>query len=141
MRFISEFLKMFSYVTTGTTIAYAVYTLIVGYDMVSVYTVAEIPVIGIIMSLVTTVTIFREYSTTKGQVAAFICHYLFVSVSMVGLGLLFEWVRPRAGEIVLMLVCVFFVYAFSVAMFFLSMKREAARINSALNKKLGTENI
>ena len=140
MRFFSEFLKMFSYVTTGTAIAFATYTMIVGYEMVYVYTVAEIPVIGIIMALVTTLTIQREYSTTKGQIAAFVCHYVFVSISMVVLGILFEWVRPVPKEIVLMLVCVFFVYAFSFAMFFMSMKRDAAKINDALKERFKENN-
>ncbi len=135
MRLFSEFLKMFSYVTTGTAIAFAGYTLIIGYEMVSVYTVAEIPLVGIIMALVTTVTIRREYSTTKGLIAAFACHYFFVSVSMVVLGILFEWVRPVTKEIVLMLVCVAFVYAFSFAMFFISMERDANQINDALKKR------
>lgn len=139
MKFINEFLKMFSYITTGTAIAYIIYTMIIGYDMVSVYTVAEIPVVGIIMAFITTVTVLREYSTKKAQVIAFVCHYIFVSASMVGLGILFKWVRPNAIEIVLMLICVIFVYAFSFMMFYLSMKREAAQINSALNEKLKQE--
>lgn len=135
MRFFTEFLKMFTYVTTGTAIAFAAYTLIVGYDMVAAYTVAEIPLVGIIMSLITTATIQREYSTNKGQAFAFVAHYIFVSISMVGLGILFEWVRPVPGEIILMLICVAFVYAFSVAMFFVSMKREATKINKALKER------
>lgn len=140
MRFFTEFLKMFTYVTTGTAIAFAVYTLIVGYDMVAVYTVAEIPLVGIIMSLITTVTIQREYSTSKSQILAFVIHYIFVSISMVGLGILFEWVRPVPGEIILMLICVVFVYAFSVAMFFVSMKREAAKINKVLKERFEANN-
>ncbi len=140
MRFFTEVLKMFTYITTGTAIAFAIYTLVVGYDTVAVYTVAEIPLVGIIMSLVTTATIQREYSTGKGQLLAFIAHYIFVSISMVGLGILFEWVRPVPGEIVLMLVCVAFVYAFSVAMFFVSMKREAAKINKALKDRSDSYN-
>ncbi len=136
MKFFTEFLKMFTYITTGTAIAFAIYTLIVGYEMVAVYSVAEIPLVGIIMSLVTTATIQREYSTNKGMVFAFACHYIFVSASMVGLGILFEWVRPVPKEIVLMLICVVFVYAFSIAMFFISMKREANQINAALKERL-----
>ncbi len=139
MRFFSEFLKMFSYVTTGTAIAFAGYTLIVGYEVVSVYTVAEIPLVGIIMALITTFTIFREYATTKGLIVALVCHYLFVSVSMVGLGILFEWVRPVPEEIVLMLICVVLVYAFSIMMFFISMKKEANKINTALKERLESQ--
>lgn len=139
MKFINEFLKMFTYITSGTAIAFSVYTLIVGYEMVSVYTVAEIPVVGIIMALVTTVTIQREYATTKGQIAAFVCHYIFVSIAMVVLGILFGWVRPVPGEIALMLACVAFVYAFSFAMFFVSMKKDANQINTALKERFDTE--
>ncbi|MBQ8184099.1 MAG: DUF3021 family protein [Clostridia bacterium] len=140
MKFFTEFLKMFTYITTGTAIAFAVYTLIVGYDMVAVYTVAEIPLVGIIMSLVTTATIQREYSTNKGQILAFVAHYIFVSISMVGLGILFEWVRPVPVEIILMLGCVAFVYGFSFVMFFVSMKREAAKINKALKDRSDSYN-
>ena len=82
MKFISEFLKMFTYITTGTAVAFAVYTLIVGYDMVYAYTVAEIPLVGLIMSFVTTATIQHEYSTNKGMILAFVCHYIFVSISL-----------------------------------------------------------
>lgn len=139
MRFLSEFLKMFSYVTTGTAVAFAAYTMIVGYEMVTVYSVAEIPLVGIIMSLITTFTIQREYSTTKGLIGAFVCHYVFVSITMVGLGILFEWVRPFPAEILLMLGCVVFVYAFSFAMFFISMKKEARKINDALKARSNGE--
>lgn len=136
MKFFTEFLKMFTYITTGTAVAFAAYTLIVGYEMVAVYTVAEIPLVGIIMSFITTATIQREYSTNKGMAFAFACHYIFVSISMVGLGIHFEWVRPVPEEILLMLGCVAFVYAFSFAMFFVSMKREANQINTALKERL-----
>lgn len=140
MKFFTEFLKMFTYVTTGTAIAFAIYTSVVGYEMVAVYTVAEIPLVGIIIALITTATIQREYSTSRGQLLAFVAHYIFVSASMVGLGILFEWVRPVPMEILLMLICVVFVYAFSVAMFFVSMKREAAQINKALKERFETNN-
>lgn len=135
MKFISEFLKMFTYITTGTAVAFAVYTLIVGYDMIYAYTVAEIPLVGLIMSFVTTATIQHEYSTNKGMILAFVCHYIFVSISMVGLAILFEWVRPVPKEIVLMLICVAFVYAFSFVMFYISLKREATQINAALKER------
>lgn len=87
------------------------------------------------MSFVTTATIQHEYSTNKGMILAFVCHYIFVSISMVGLGILFEWVRPVPKEIVLMLICVAFVYAFSFVMFYISLKREATQINAALKER------
>lgn len=135
MKFFTEFLKMFTYITTGTAVAFAAYTMIVGYETVAVYTVAEIPLVGVIMSLITTVITQREYSTNKKIGFALVCHYIIVSASMVGLGILFEWVRPVPEEILLMLGCVLFVYAFSFTMFFVSMKREANKINAALKKR------
>ena len=136
MRFISEFLKMFTYITTGTAIAFAAYTLIVGYDVVAVSSVAKIPIVGIIMSLVTTATLQHDYSTNKAMILALVCHYVFVSFAMVGLGILFEWVRPVPQEIVLMLVCVAFVYVFSFIMFSIALKKEAKQINTALKERL-----
>ncbi len=136
MRFISEFLKMFTYITTGTAIAFAAYTLIVGYDVVAVSSVAKIPIVGIIMSLVTTATLQHDYSTNKAMILALVCHYVFVSFAMVGLGILFEWVRPVPQEIVLMLVCVAFVYVFSFIMFSIALKKEAKQINAALKERL-----
>lgn len=139
MRIISEFLKMFTYVTTGTAIAFAAYTMVVGYEMVAVHSVAEIPIVGAIMSLITTAVMHREYSTNKSMIFALVCHYVFVSVSMVGLGILFEWVRPVPKEIALMLICVVGVYAFSFMMFYISLKREANQINTALKDRLDSK--
>lgn len=135
MRFLKDLLRNFAYVTTGTVIAFAVYTAIIGVKEVPIIMVAEIPVAGIVTALIATAMLFKEQRTRKGTAAVTVLNYILVSAAMVALGLLFGWIEFEIKQILLMFGCVVFVYAFTVIISYFTLKKEADEINEALKNK------
>lgn len=135
MRFLKDLLRNFAYVTTGTVIAFAVYTAIIGVKEVPIIMVAEIPVAGLVTALIATAMLFKEQRTRKGIIAVTVLNYILVSAAMVALGLLFGWIEPQIKQILLMLACVVFVYVFTFVISYLTLKKEADEINEALKNK------
>ena len=135
MRFLKDLLRNFAYVTTGTVIAFAVYTAIIGVKEVPIIMVAEIPVAGLVTALIATAMLFKEQRTRKGTAAVTVLNYILVSAAMVALGLLFGWIEPQIKQILLMLACVVFVYVFTFVISYLTLKKEADEINEALKNK------
>jgi len=135
MRFLKDLLRNFAYVTTGTVIAFAVYTAIIGVKEVPIIMVAEIPVAGLVTALIATAMLFKEQRTRKGTAAVTVLNYILVSAAMVALGLLFGWIEFEIKQILLMFGCVVFVYAFTVIISYFTLKKEADEINEALKNK------
>ena len=103
MRFLKDLLRNFAYVTTGTVIAFAVYTAIIGVKEVPIIMVAEIPVAGLVTALIATAMLFKEQRTRKGTAAVTVLNYILVSAAMVALGLLFGWIEFEIKQILLMI--------------------------------------
>lgn len=135
MRFLKDLLRNFAYVTTGTVIAFAVYTAIIGVKEVPIIMVAEIPAAGFVTALIATAMLFKEQRTRKGIIAVTVLNYILVSAAMVALGILFGWIEFEIKQILLMLACAVFVYAFTVIISYLTLKQEADEINEALKNK------
>lgn len=135
MRFLKDLLRNFAYVTTGTVIAFAVYTAIIGVKEVPIIMVAEIPAAGLVTALIATAMLFKEQRTRKGTAAVTVLNYILVSAAMVALGLLFGWIEFEIKQILLMFACVVFVYAFTVIISYFTLKKEADEINEALKNK------
>lgn len=135
MRFLKDLLRNFAYITTGTVIAFAVYTAIIGVKEVPIIMVAEIPVAGLVTALIATAMLFKEQRTRKGTAAVTVLNYILVSAAMVVLGILFGWIEFEIKQILLMLACAVFVYAFTVIISYLTLKQEADEINEALKNK------
>lgn len=135
MRFLKDLLRNFAYVTTGTVIAFAVYTAVIGVKEVPIIMVAEIPAAGLVTALIATAMLFKEQRTRKGTAAVTVLNYILVSAAMVALGLLFGWIEFEIKQILLMLACAVFVYAFTVIISYFTLKKEADEINEALKNK------
>ncbi len=137
MKFINELLKFFAYITTGTAIAFVIYTAVIKVETVPVIMIAEIPIAGFIMALITTamLCLYKVQNTKKGLVLIAFLHFALTSAGMVGLGVAFEWMNFEIKHILLMLLCVAFVWLFAFLLFYLNLKREADEINDALNEK------
>lgn len=135
MRFLKDLLRNFAYITTGTVIAFAVYTAIIGVKEVPIIMVAEIPAAGFVTALIATAMLFKEQRTRKGIIAVTVLNYILVSAAMVVLGILFGWIEFEIKQILLMLACAVFVYAFTVIISYLTLKQEADEINEALKNK------
>lgn len=135
MKFLKDLLRNFAYVTTGTVIAFAVYTAVIGVKEVPIIMVAEIPAAGLVTALIATAILFKEQRTRKGIIAVTVLNYILVSAAMVALGILFGWIEFEIRQILLMLVCAVFVYAFTVIISYFTLKKEADEINATLKNK------
>lgn len=135
MKFLKDLLRNFAYVTTGTVIAFAVYTAVIGVKEVPIIMVAEIPAAGLVTALIATAILFKEQRTRKGIIAVTVLNYMLVSAAMIALGILFGWIELEIKQILLMLACAVFVYAFTVIISYFTLKKEADEINEALKNK------
>lgn len=135
MRFLKDLLRNFAYVTAGTVIAFAVYTAIIGVKDVPIIMIAEIPLAGFVTAFIATAMLFKEQRTRKGIAAVTLLNYIVVSAAMVALGLLFGWIELEIKQILLMLLCVVFVYAFTVIISYITLKKDADEINETLKNK------
>ncbi len=135
MRFLKDLLRNFAYVTAGTVIAFAVYTAIIGVKDVPIIMIAEIPLAGFVTAFIATAMLFKEQRTRKGIAAVTVLNYIVVSAAMVALGLLFGWIELEIKQILLMLLCVVFVYAFTVIISYITLKKDADEINETLKNK------
>lgn len=135
MKFLKDLLRNFAYVTTGTVIAFAVYTAVIGVKEVPIIMVAEIPAAGLVTALIATAILFKEQRTRKGIIAVTVLNYMLVSAAMIALGILFGWIELEIKQILLMLACAVFVYAFTVIISYFTLKKEADEINAALKNK------
>lgn len=138
MRFIKELLQYFAYITTGTVIAFASFASIMRVEHVSLIMVFEIPVCALINALITEALFYKEQTTQKKTAIVFAIHFILICISTVGFGLLFDWIRLASKQILLMLLCVVFVYAFTLLLTYLNTKKEADAINKALTKKFSS---
>lgn len=135
MKFLKDLLRNFAYVTTGTVIAFAVYTAVIGVKEVPIIMVAEIPAAGLVTALIATAILFKEQRTRKGIIVVTVLNYMLVSAAMIALGILFGWIELEIKQILLMLACAVFVYAFTVIISYFTLKKEADEINAALKNK------
>lgn len=135
MRFIKELLNYFAYITTGTSIAFVIYTTIIKVESVSVKMIAEIPIAGFVIALITTIILYREQKTKKAVLITVAVHFISVSAAMIGLGLLFEWIHFEIKQILIMLLCIIFVWIFTFLIEYFTSKKEAQDISEAISKK------
>lgn len=115
--------------------AYVIYTLIAKIQTVTTASVAKIPVAGFVIALITVIMLNREMKTKKKIMIVSLLHFISVSVVMVILGILFEWIKFETKQVLLMLICIVFVYAFTSIISYLTSKKEAEEITGVLINK------
>lgn len=135
MKFLAELIKYFTYITTGIIFAFIINVAVVGVESVPVVMIAEIPAAGFVTALITAIIFEKDVKTKKGMFLLCVIHFILLSIVMIVIGLLFEWINRDAQGIILMLLCVAFVYGFTSAVSYFTAKKEADEINAALKNK------
>lgn len=135
MKFITDLVKYFTFITTGIVIVFIVIVLIGGHDGISTATLIQIPCSALATSLVTVLFYPKESKTMKEYNLRLLLHYLVLCVVMVVLGTAFEWVNLNLNGILTMVISTAVVYIFTFTAAFLSSKHEADELNSALKNK------
>ncbi len=135
MKFLVELIKYFTYITTGIVFAFIINTAIAGVESVPVAMIAEIPAAGFVTALITVIIFEKDVKTKKGMFLLTTVHFILLSIVMIVMGLMFKWINTNPTSIILMLLCVAFVYGFTSAVSYFTSKKEADEINAALKNK------
>ncbi|MGN0687209.1 MAG: DUF3021 family protein [Oscillospiraceae bacterium] len=137
MRFIKTFINFFSIITLGVLIICAVnYELSENVTMPDTILV-QVLISGFVTALPTAVIFMNEYKTKKGYIIAIAAHYILISAIMLVIGCWFDWVSLTVKGVVVMLISVAAVYAFTMLLDYILAKKEADDINEALQRRRG----
>lgn len=135
MKFITELLKYFVYITTGILFVFITMLLIEGSDSISIQKLIQIPCAAFVTALVTVIIYSKEAVMKKEFYIRIAIHYLLLCVIMVILGSAFEWIKIDLAGIMIMVISTAAIYAFTFAGAYLSSKSEAEKLNKALKSK------
>lgn len=135
MKFITDLIRYFVYITTGILFVFIVMLLIEGGSGVSTQTLIRIPCAGLATALITAVIYSREAVKKKEHYIRIAIHYLLLCVTMVALGTVFEWIKLDLAGIMTIVISTAAIYAFTYTGAYLSSKSEAKKLNEALKSK------
>ena len=135
MKFITDLIRYFVYITTGILFVFIVILLIEDSGSISTKTLIQIPCAGLVTALVTVIIYSREAVMKKEFYFRIAIHYLLLCVIMTIFGTAFEWVRLDLAGVMTIVIATAAIYAFTFAGAYLSSKSEAEKLNRALKSK------
>lgn len=135
MKFITELLKYFVYITTGILFVFITIMLLGGYESISTQTLMQIPCAAFVTALVTVIIYSKEEVMKKEFNIRMAIHYILLCVIMVIFGTAFEWINLDFAGVMTMVISTAAIYAFTFAGAYLSSKSEAEKLNKALKSK------
>lgn len=135
MRFITDLIRYFVYITTGILFVFIAMLLIEGGSGVSTQTLIRIPCAGLATALITAVIYSREAVKKKELYIRISVHYILLCITMIALGTAFEWVNFDLAGVMTMVISTAAIYAFTFTGAYLSSKSEAKKLNEALKSK------
>ena len=135
MKFITDLIRYFVYITTGILFVFIVILLIEDSGSISTKTLIQIPCAGLVTALVTVIIYSREAVMKKEFYFRIAIHYLLLCVIMTIFGTAFEWVRLDLAGVMTIVIATAAIYAFTFAGAYLSSKSEAEKLNMALKNK------
>ncbi|MDE6728317.1 MAG: DUF3021 domain-containing protein [Oscillospiraceae bacterium] len=135
MKFITDLIKYFVYITTGILFVFIAILLINGSESISVRMIVQIPFAALATALITVIICSREVAKKKEHYIIIAIHYFLLCVTMVALGTVFEWIKPNFAGIMTIVISTAAIYAFTYTGAYLSSKSEAEKLNKALKSK------
>ncbi len=135
MKFITDLIRYFVYITTGILFVFIAMLLIEGGSGVSTQTLIRIPCAGLATALITAVIYSREAVKKKELYIRISVHYILLCITMIALGTAFEWVNFNLAGVMTIVISTAAIYAFTFAGAYLSSKSEAEKLNKALKSK------
>lgn len=135
MRFITDLVKYFVYITTGILFVFIVILLLEGTDSISIQKLIQIPCAALATALLTVLIYTREAAKKKEYYIRIAIHYILLCVVMVILGTVFEWIDFDLKGIMIMVISTAAIYAFTFTGSYLSSKSDAKKLNEALRSK------
>ena len=133
MKYISEFIKYFCYITTGIVIVSGITVL--SDEMIPSATVLQSVLAGAITALVTTFFLTGEPKSKKDMFLRLTFHYISLCVIMVIIGFSFNWIPHSIMGVIFMIAAVGVVYIFTALSYMFTSQKEIKELNKALNEK------
>lgn len=135
MRYVTAIIKNFTFITTGIVILFIILMLIQGDDAVTLTTLIEIPCAALATSVVTVLLYPVEAKTKWAYRLRMLLHYLALCIVMIIMGILFGWIGFKIPDILLMMLSVAAIYAFTFTVTFITLKNDADELNRVLKNK------
>lgn len=133
MKYISEFIKYFCFITTGILIISGI--TVVNYDEIPPEICLQIVLSGAITALVSTIFLTGEPKSKKDMLLRMGLHYVSLCVIMVIIGIKFKWIPQSITGIIFMILSVGVVYVFVTLSYVFTSRKEVNEMNKALIKK------
>ena len=135
MRFITDLIRYFVYITTGILFVFITILLINGGSGISLQTLIEIPCAALATALVTVFIYSKEAVMKREFYIRMTVHYLLLCFIMVILGTVFGWIEFNISGVITIVISTAAIYAFTFAGAYLSSKSDAKKLNKALQSK------
>lgn len=137
MNFLKELCRYFVQITTGIIIICAVNFAVWGGDSDLPKDILwQILLSGAVTAVITEIIMILPEASTKKQFILYtVLHYAVLCVVMSVLGIMFGWASKTAAGVVLMCLSVAVVYAFTMALTYLTSKRDAENLTRLLRSK------
>ena len=135
MKYITEIIRYFTFITTGIVILFIVLMLIKGNDCILLSTLIKIPCAALATSIVTVIFYPTETQSKKEYILKVLLHYLVLCIVMTIFGVLAEWISFNFIGIMIMVISTAAVYIFTYTITFLRSKNDADELNMALKNK------
>ena len=133
MKYISEFIKYFCYITTGIVIVSGITVL--PNEMIRSATILQSVFAGAITALVTTILLTGEPKSKNDIIFRMGFHYILLCVIMVIVGFVFNWIPRSIIGVIFMVISVGIVYIFVTLTYVFTSRKEVNELNKALLKK------
>lgn len=133
MKYISEFIKYFCYITTGIVIVSGISVL--QYEKINSITIIQTVLAGAITALVTTILLAGEPKSKKDILFRMGLHYILLCVIMVIIGFSFNWISKDIFGVIFMVISVGVVYVFVTISYVFTSRKEVNELNKALIEK------
>lgn len=135
MKFFTELCRYFVQITTGVLIVCAVNFLLYGADNISGATLWQILLSGFLTAFATTIAYSFEPRSTKQFIMMTAIHYIVICIIMIFLGNSFGWLSINFAGVIMMVISVAVVYAFTMLITYFTSKKDADDLTKALENR------
>ncbi len=133
MKFLSELIKYFCYITTGIVLVSGI--TVAGSDGIPGITLLQTLLAGAVTAVVTTVLLTGEPKSKADMYFRLGLHFALLCVIMIGIGFWFCWIPRDLLGALFMVVSVAVVYVFTAISYMMTSRREVGEMNRALREK------
>lgn len=140
MKFITDLIRYFVYITTGILFVFITILLLNGSSGISLQMLIEIPCTSLATALVTVLIISKETIMKREFYIRMAVHYLLLCLTVIFLGTTFGWIEFNISGVITIVISTAMVYAFTFAGTYLSSKSDAKKLNKALQSKREQKN-